>query len=434
MKTALLHMTLLMIVDYVLIIGVCFAAIMLMESEFIKRLKLRWNKLVDGFWSIVYRVKMAVRKGIRFTLQELQNILDDIKRSELWDSFKRYSSALIYRIFWLSLIGGFFAVVIFAHWKYPATTASNIVSVSYLTYMWEFVTENSIMISIIATFIGIFLVGFALRPRFSISDNLVQTTNGLLRVQITNGFSLINLVDVKVEMAFIRWDEETQSERTEPMTMNRSTISVIYGLYKGVSRSSYTIHTESGFVWNDKYTGIRCRVIATHSISGIKRIKEKRFNEKQIIHGAFVGRRIIEDKNRYCLPGNRIWGDDLQHRSDIIFELSKTVLCSIKPVLVEDVDKDSINTAIDEVKHLYDADIKELFRCIDKNQDTISALTKGLEALKKFYEEKTNLNPENKKMRKEIFDVINKNLTYLTDQMAKDIEQVYTEQLKAKKQ
>lgn len=427
MKTALLYMALLIVVDFVLIIGVCFAAVAFIESEFVKRIQHKWNKLIDAFWSIVCRIKNALRKGIDNTIKELQKIVYDIKQSEWFDSFIRKSIAIGYFLIIAVVICAIFLFIMFLHWHYPAGIEDTNCQHTFGLFIWDFLTNNSLFISLLASFIGLYIVFYALRPRYSISDKLVQSNNGILRVQITNKFLFTKLTDIHVEMVFIKWNKQLQGDRTWDIPMNKTEVSVIHGLHKGKSKSAYIVHSESGFVWNDNYDAIRCRVIATHGISGIKRIEEKRFTKEQIIKGTFVGRQLVKEEYRYPMPNSPKWSEDIEKRCATLWKIADSVRKAITPIKIDAVNLRTIYNAIDNVNLLKEESIKALFPSIDNNEDTIENLLQLLDELDDFYFYKTNLNPTNKETRLSLFEKINKNITFLADQMAKDIEDYYSQ-------
>lgn len=429
MRTTLLNMALSMLVDYVLIIVVCFAVITLMESEFMKQLRKKWNKIVNGFWSIVYQIKAALRKGINYTIKELQIIQDEIKRSEVWDSFKRYFFSWLYFITIAVIIIGIFAVIVLIHKENLPKTYNSSDEYTYWTYLWYFLTNNSLAVSLIASFVGLFLIFIALRPRLSISDKLVQANNGLLRVAITNKYLFMKLVDIQVEMDFMRWDDRLFGYRTRSIPMNKSNISVIYGLFGGSSKSCYIVHSKSGFVWNKDYDEIRCRVSATNRVSGLKHVFEKRYTKNQIQRGAFVGRQFIAEEYRYEMPDSKIWSIDIETRCHKLWNLSETILSTIVPIKLIQEDMDAVKKGINTSKQLLeDNELRTLFPCLGKNADTIQELISQLGKLDTFYTDSQNLNPANKKKRNESFDSINKYHTYLAACMTKDIEDYYIEQ------
>lgn len=379
-------------------------------------------------WATIFIMEHNIKERIQYALNKL---LEGIRNIPWWHYWRK-SKALCYILLWMSVFVLVFLGIMYVHWQDPFTEGSTSKQLSYWVYIWNFLSNNSLLVSLIASFIGLFLVYVALQPRLSISDKLVLSNNGLLRVGIINRHLFAKLIDIQVEMAFIRRDKQSHDERTHVIPMNRSDISVIYGLRNGISESTYIVHTESGFVWNKKYDAIRCRVIATNSISNLKRVFEKRYFEDQVVRGSFIAGQIVEEKYLYPLRDSKKWNSEIKLRCEKLWQLSDSIHAAIEPIRLNDSKVNEILVEIDNsLMYLHAEEMKRLFPSFIKNEDTINEIVKDLNALNSFYIDIKNLNPQHKEERKQIFERINKYFTYLTDEMDRDIKGLYKTQKKS---
>lgn len=375
-------------------------------------------------WVGILVMESSIKGKIRQLPQIIWNFIRRIRRSYGWLKTK----SLFPILGWLLLFALLFFGFMYIHWQSQSTKCSQPI-INYWSYVWQFLTNNSVLVSIIASFIGLYLVFVALRPRLSFSDKMVLSNNGLLRVCISNRMFFAKLTDIQIEMAFIRWDEKSKDERTCIIPMNRSDISVIYGLRKGSSKSNYIVHSDTGFVWNPKYDAIRCRVIATHGISNIKRVFEERYSSDKIIRGAFVKGQPIKEQYLYPMSNSNVWNDDIKERCEKLWGLSDNVRLAIMPIALSPDKIKNANEAIEKsLVCLQNEDLKRLFPCFAKNTDTIYVVTINLMALQIFYKNVANLNPHNKELRNQRIEIVNKYMTYLADDMNKDIQSFYEEQ------
>ncbi len=378
-------------------------------------------------WITIFIMEHNIHERIQRAIRKLLKVILNLQWGHYWRKIK----ALSFILLWVLIFVLVFFGIMYVHWQNPVIDECMSKQISYWVYVWNFLSNNSLLVSLIASFIGLFLVFVALQPRLSLSDKLVLSNNGLLRVGITNCHLFAKLIDIQVEMVFIRWDKQAHDERTHVIPMNRSEISVIYGLCRGISQSNYIVHTESGFVWNEKYDAIRCRVIATNSISNLKCVFEKRYSGAQVVRGAFVAGQIVEEKYRYPLRDSKIWNSEIKLRCEKLWQLSDSIHSVVRPIRLTNEEVVEILEKIDRsLIFLQDEEMKKLFPSFVKNADTINEITKKLGELLVFYTGTKNLNPQHKEARKQICEKINKYFTYLADEVNRDIYDLYKAQRK----
>lgn len=148
----------------------------------------------------------------------------------------------------------------------------------------QFFNTYAVISSITGTFIGLVLIFILLRPRLYIDDiNTYVLQNGkpALRVQTYN-MGFFDVHNVTVQLHWYR-DPAENMRRSKKIELFRPTTPIIKGYYTGEKTNSYACHVRHHYVtWNDDYTGLRCRVIATHSLSGITRVYERFFTREDV--------------------------------------------------------------------------------------------------------------------------------------------------------
>ena len=296
------------------------------------------------------------------------------------------------------------------------------------TYIEHFILDNAPVVGIISGFVGIIAAFWCFRPQFDISNTLIWTNTNRLQVSVSNNFFFSKLTDISIEMDFIREERDGRDIRTKKIEMNKDDVSILYGCLAGIGKSStYLFHSASGFVWNDKYDKIRCRVTAVHHMSGIKRIKEAFFTQDQLKRGKLQDGQFISQVNMYTLPGQETCAPEIESMCHKLQAVCEEISYAVIPVdfskkaeIIERIDISLKTTSTLEYEEL-----QTMFPCLKNNADTIEHLATKLAELQNFYKTKKNLNPENKAKRKELIDDISKYIVFLGDQMNRDIDAKY---------
>lgn len=326
-------------------------------------------------------------------------------------------------------IGLILAIVVILHYCAninPEVEEDN----SWYAYLWKFILNNAPVIGVLSGFVGIIAGFLAFRPKFDISDTLIWTNTNRLKVAVRNKFFFFKLTDVSIEMDFIRSERDGRDIRTRKIEMNKDNVSVLYGRLAGKGKSNtYLFHSANGFVWNDKYTKIRCRVTAVHHISGIKRIKEEVFEFDQLKRGILQDGKFISQVEMYTLPGQDTWIPEIGRMLNKLQTVCEEMSYAIIPMGLSDKTKmmERIDKALLTVASLESKELQTMFPCLKDNADTIAYLTTQLVELQSFYKTKKNLNPGNKEKRNKLIDDISKYIVFLGDQMEKDVNDMYKE-------
>ena len=327
------------------------------------------------------------------------------------------------------LIGLILAIVVVLH--YCANINPEVgEDKSWYAYLWKFILNNAPVIGILSGFVGIIAGFWAFRPKFAISDTLIWTNTNRLKVTVSNKFFFFKLTDISIEMDFIREEREGRDIRTKKIEMNKDDVSILYGRLAGLGKSStYIFHSADGFVWDDKYDKIRCRVTAVHHISGIKRTKEEIFKFDQLKRGKLQDGKFISQVEMYTLPGQETWIPEVGRMLNKLQRVCEEMSYAITPMGFSEKTKmlERIDKSLATVSSLESNELQTMFPCLKNNADTIAHLTAQLVELQNLYKTKKNLNPENKEKRNKLIDDISKYIVFLGDQMEKDVNDMYKE-------
>lgn len=169
-----------------------------------------------------------------------------------------------------------------------------ILTVSITTIVWFFnsccsLSGNiSMIINIIGSLLGVFAAFLLLQPRFDIGE-LVIEADSRLHIIVRNKQHLIELLNIRVELDFCQDNKLLKDKIAWPIIIDYGEMSVMYGKRCGIEDSSQIVHSKNGFTWDPRFEYIRCRVSATHAISGITHVKETTFRRDDIYYGTFVG-------------------------------------------------------------------------------------------------------------------------------------------------
>lgn len=148
----------------------------------------------------------------------------------------------------------------------------------------QFFSTHSVTSSVTGTFIGLILIFIFLRPRLYIDDlSTYILLNGktALRVQAYN-MGFFDVQNVTVQLHWYR-DPAENKRKSKKIDLFRPTTPIIKGYYTGEKTNSYACHVRHHYMgWNKDYEGLRCRVIATHSLSGITRVYERFYTREEV--------------------------------------------------------------------------------------------------------------------------------------------------------
>lgn len=301
-------------------------------------------------------------------------------------------------------------------------------NVSYWRYLWNFILDNAPLIGTLTGFLGIFAAFWFLGANFGISPELVWTNTNRLKVSVHNNFFWVKLTDVMVEMDFIREERDGKDIKTKKIEMNKSGVTLLYGRLAGRYYSSrYTFHSTKGFVWEEKYDKIRCRVTASHGISGIRRTEECFYTKEQVRRGVFCDGKFIPQVRMYPTSTSEFWPPEVGRMCNSLQRISESVDTALE--LVELSKKDEmvarVAKARDTIKQLHTEAYWRVFPSLQNNEDTLQTMSDDLFLLEYFYKTHMNLNPEHKQERKELIDRICEYMVFLGDQMDNDIKNRY---------
>ena len=325
--------------------------------------------------------------------------------------FKHNYLAVLSFIFMLLIstivIGLFLLAVIGYHYcaKEPKFDGVN----DICTYIEHFVLANAPVVGIISGFVGIIAAFWFLRPRFHMTNALALSNSNQLKLQICNDHYLTSLTDIKVELDFVRHINDGKDARTKRISINKDDLTVIYGRLKGTDKCYYTVHTEGGFVWNNKYEYIRCRVSATNNMTGVASVEESWFKEENMQYGAFDSDRFVNYSQ-------------LSVESDFRYIL-KDIYIAAEPI--KDINYDEriecVSNALKQMEDLETEEFQQIYPSLKCNIDVVNLIKEELQKLQLFYANRKRLNPKNVEERQQVIDKIKANAIYLAEQMNKDI-------------
>ncbi len=294
---------------------------------------------------------------------------------------------------------------------------------------WRFIVQprehQAFFWGIFSSVLGVVFTFYSIRPIFSMSEVLARDNNGRLRFQITNKLWFADLSNVSIEMYYVRHEDKNNDERYVPIVLREDNVSIIRSRLDGQQACNYIGFTESGFLWDSRYSVIRFRVIATHSVTGVVRVIEKEYAQKNIARGVFRDGKFVAYESLYPTTRCKTWNDDIKHRCHAIWEINENVL----PILQSSktlfpISPEAYNAAKQELEKLQnDPTKKAYFPCLAQNSDTITEMLEKINELNAL--NIANLNPDNKQKRDGIVNKLNKYLVFLTQEMDEDVWNFY---------
>ena len=311
-----------------------------------------------------------------------------------------------------------------------APKSINMSEVTPWEYIKAFPFEKSIFLGIFSSLCGVILTFYIVRPCFQLSDTLAWDNNNRLRLQITNRLWFSDLSSVSVEMYFVRIDNKSQDVKYMRIPMNEDTISIIRGKIYRVESSNHIVHTKSGFVWDGRYENIRCRVIATHSITGVTRVVDKEYKKEDIVRGVFKKGEFVDYELRYPTTCWKTWRMEIHERCNRLWEFNEHVLRVIRPIQnVDEVSTDDYKKVLEDLEKFSTKHYQDMYPCILTNSDTIMFMKTEITKLKEM--SLLNLNPDNKEKRNMITVNLNKYLVFISSKMDDDIWNYYLDDIKS---
>lgn len=143
---------------------------------------------------------------------------------------------------------------------------------------------SSFLISLTATFVGIFLIYGIAHPRLYIKDNFEVGRDDVLRIHVVNK-SLFKAYNLKANLDFCRNDEKG-NVYIQTIELNRDTVGFINNRF-GDDPRAIAFKSRGSFSWTGakaRYDRIRFRIVATHQISNVIREVEKECKKENIIY------------------------------------------------------------------------------------------------------------------------------------------------------
>ena len=294
---------------------------------------------------------------------------------------------------------------------------------------WQFIIQprehQAFFWGIFSSVLGVVFTFYSIRPIFSMSEVLARDNNGRLRFQITNKLWFADLSNVSIEMYYVRHEDKNNDERYIPIVLREDNVSIIRSRLDGQQACNYIGFTEAGFLLDSRYDVIRFRVIATHSVTGVVRVIEKEYTQKNIGRGVFRDGKFVAYESLYPTTSCKTWHDDIKKRCHTIWEVNENVL----PILLSSktlfpISPEAYNAAKQELEKLQNDPIKKAyFPCLVQNADTLASMLEKINELKAL--NITNLNPDNKKKRDDIVNKLNGYLVFLTQEMDEDVWNFY---------
>lgn len=282
---------------------------------------------------------------------------------------------------------------------------------------------SSLLINIAGGLVGLFCIYILLRPHFKLDPVLAVSPNNRLLVKVSNSFLLTKLYNIKVEMFYYAYNEDVDDEVQLPINMDTdSTLSILYGRYKGKAQSSYVFHTKDGFIRDySGFEGVLCRVTATHAISNITSSRDYKFPfenkyviDRGIVYGSFVGTEfvpeVINKSNQMIQKYNKI------------HDVSKIILkASIEYTDTKLLEaRESVKEALSAVLDL--DNMQSDYSRLSEITGTRMSMINDLRELSALYNSELHITPELRDKRKPIIERINRNMVFVARQMQYSIE------------
>jgi len=325
-----------------------------------------------------------------------------------------------------------YLVIVWVHYTYINPSEDICANqTTFLSYLHKFITAHPFTIGVASGLLGIFAAFWLLGARFTISPELVWLNTNKVIVQIRNDYFLFKIIDLNIELDYIRYENGEKNVRTKKIALNKDNLSILYGRCYGPSKCYYTFRTTDPFLWDSKYDAIRCRVTGSLGLSNIKRIKEVFYCQEQLKRGELKDGKYIPRKLMYPTPYSQQWSKEIEQMCNCLWTMLNAVLKAINHDKIAERAQSiaDIDIANSQIQLLQQADIQDLFPQLQNNQDTLQTLQTDLLELKKLWSTVPNLNPDNVEKISKQTQNLNKFITYLSVQMNIDITNQYRKEI-----
>lgn len=150
--------------------------------------------------------------------------------------------------------------------------------------IYEFLNKNNLPSGIIGTFLGLLLTFWVLRPQVHIGAlqlyNL-DANNQYVALRFEN-IGIWDIYAVHVELQSYMFNAQNERE-THLIALTKADIPIVKNIFSKRTDKSYLVisaNTTPNINLIDKCEGIRCRITATHSFSGICYVYEKEYKKQ----------------------------------------------------------------------------------------------------------------------------------------------------------
>lgn len=214
---------------------------------------------------------------------------------EIYKSMRRVLANILNYILLIGTIVGIMTLMVVACHFY-----------SGLPIWWQEAIEvfntHNVIAGFLTTILGLIFVYALLHPHITIDPTLAiyhrqegETKSSrieCIRLQICNN-GIFDLYDVQIELKFYR-ESQDEDIKTQQINLNVSEVPVLRNMLWGKKYSYYVVSSEKSFNWDDRYTNIRCRVMATHSLSGVRTTTEHMFAKENVKEGRFYNFKFVK--------------------------------------------------------------------------------------------------------------------------------------------
>ncbi len=250
MKEALIDMVSLVVLDIVLIYLISKITIAIMNSENIKDIISKWKEKMNVLWTHICNLTNIVKEDIKSNWKGITLLV----------------------------------ILVVVVWYIVAKVSNGM---------------SELFTSIMGTFIGVIVIFIILRPRVRIVPELIDLTiNGEkhLKVRVENlGVFSVNNVEVQLLYYWTTEKNGKEIKHTKQIELLRQGSPMLRGvLPKGYDTTYGCVSTltkealkkERILKLKEKeekeYEGILCRVKATHAISGVTYVRERKFRKNEV--------------------------------------------------------------------------------------------------------------------------------------------------------
>lgn len=332
----------------------------------------------------------------------------------------------------LCICVGIYLLVVWIHYSViqPAGNATSS-PMPYTLYIYKFISNHPFTIGVASGLVGIFVAFGLLGARFTISPELAMTNTNKILVQVRNDFFLCKVIDMTIELDYIRYLDGGKNTRTKRIALNKNSLSVLYGRCYGPAKCHYTFHTADPFVWDNKYDAIRCRISGLMEISNIKRIKEVFYTPEQVKRGELQNGKYVPQKYLYPTKYSKLWSKEIEQRCQCLWKANDAISRAISATSVAERAQTIvyIDNACDQIKLLQTPEYKSIFPCLNDNQDAVRTILDELLKLRGFWTIVTNLNPANKEQLNKYTKIISTYTLYISRQLDNDIARAYRKEV-----